>query len=114
MKVRRFFAAMLGLRDKTPTPPASPVQAAYADAHVLLAAIYSGKPHSRRAWLRKMGQSRWERAVDLLRMAGILDRRGRYIFDYARDWQTACDDLLAAANAEATRRTHPTYVPAKR
>lgn len=114
MKLRRFLAAMLGIRDKTPTPPAHPVQAAYADAHMLLTAIYAGRPHSRRAWLRKMGQARWERAVDLLRMAGILDRRGRYVFDHDRDWAQACDDLLAAANAEATRRTSPTYVPAKR
>lgn len=114
MKLRRFFAAMLGIRNETPQPPTHPTQLAYQDAHMLLTAIYGGKPHARRAWLRKMGQTRWERAVDLLRQAGILDRKGRYVFDNARDWETACQDLLDAANAEATRRASPTYVPAKR
>ena len=112
--MRRFLSRLFHFQQPTPTPPAHPMQAVYADAHTLLTAIYAGQPWSRRAWLRRMGQARWERAIDLLRQAGILDRKGRYIFDYGRDWQMACDDLLAAANAEAIRRAHPTYVSARK
>lgn len=114
MSLRTLAARLFRFSTPEPRPPAHPLQVVYQDAHTLLTAIYGGYPWSRRAWERRMGQMRWQRATFLLRAAGILDRRGRYVFDYERDWATACDDLLQAANAEATRRTHPTYVPARR
>ena len=112
--MRHFFARLFRFQvAPAQTPPQSPIQVAYEDAYQLLDAIYAGQPKSRAAWEHRIGQARWQRAVDLLRAAGILDRKGHYVFDHARDLDTARDDLLATANAEATRRTHRSYVSAK-
>jgi len=116
MVMRRFFARLFHFAREAPaqTPPQSVTQIAYQDAYTLLTAIYAGQPKSRAAWKHRIGQARWQRAVDLLRAADILDRRGNYRFDHARDLDTARDDLLSAANAEQERRLHRSYVSAKR
>jgi hypothetical protein len=112
--MRKFLSRILGFQVDTPrTNIANPVQESYEDAYKLVDAIFRGDPWSRRAWEKRIGQSRWERATDLLRAADILDRKGRYIFDPARDLETARGMLLDAANAEATRRLHRRYVSAR-
>jgi len=112
--MRRFFARLFRFQAApAQTPPQSVIQVAYQDAYAILTAIYDGQPKSRAAWKHRIGQARWERAIDLLKQAGILDRKGGYIFDYTRDLDTARDDLLEVANAEQERRTHRNWVSAK-
>jgi len=113
MGLKKFAMRLFHFEQPSQTPPQSPVQTAYQDAYTLLTAIYAGQPKSRAAWKHRIGQARWERATDLLKQAGILDRKGGYIFDYTRDLDTAREDLLAAANAEQERRLHRSYVSAR-
>jgi len=115
MVMRKFLARLFHFAREAPvqTPPASPLQITYEDAYQLLDAIYAGQPKSRAAWEHRIGQARWERATDLLKQAGILDRKGGYIFDYTRDLDTAREDLLDAANREADKRSRRSYVSAK-
>lgn len=109
--MKRFLARILGFQVDTPNAPsADPVQLAYADALVILNAIYRGFPWSRRAFARRISQPRWERATYLLRSAEILDRRGRYLFDPARDQFVAEALIRDAANRERVKQKYKNYV----
>ncbi len=111
MRVTRFLARILGFQVDTPNArSADSLDTAYADALIILNAIYRGFPWSRRAFARRMSQPRWERATELLRSAEILDRRGRYLFDPARDQFVAEALVREAANRERGKRRHKNYI----
>jgi hypothetical protein len=109
---RRFAARLLGFRVES-TPPrresVDPLWQAQADAFVLLEAIYTGQPWSRRSMAKRMSQPRWSNATQLLRSAEILDQKGRRVsLDY--DIATAKIMIHEVVRREREKRRNPRYV----
>jgi hypothetical protein len=111
MGLIRFAQRVLGIRVDTPsTAPMDPVAQAYADALLLIDAMFHGDPWSRRAWDRRMGERRWELATDLLRSMDIVDRKGRCLLPMGYSQLDAEVLVREAANRQRERQRHRNWV----
>ena len=115
MGMRRFFYRLLGL-DTEPvrTLSTDPLALATDDAMRLLDAMLHGAPWGRRAWSKAMGETRWERATDLLRAMDIVDRKGRCLLPMGFSQFDAEAMVREAAYRARARAQHRNWVAPRR